>query len=130
MHHDQQGNVSVCTHHSVSPSHLHGAVAEELLDVFSRTGCGHALGVGATDVPIGKSEEGGTAVKKENHLNTHVQNECGCMCTWSCVSPTPFYFIYCVVLFVLECFYDERMEPARIALFFNSVDLCTKTKTF
>lgn len=106
--------VSVCTHRSVSPSHLHRAVAEELLDVFSRTGCGHALGVGATDVPIGKSEEGGTAVKK-NHLNTHVKNECVSMCTWSCV--TPFYFIYYVVLFVLECFYDERMEPARIALF-------------
>lgn len=102
----------------MSPSHLHGAVAEELLDVFSRTGRGHALGVGATDVPIGKSEEGGTAVKKENHLNTQVKNECVCMCTWSCVSPTPFYFIYCVVLFVLECFYDERMDAARIALFF------------
>lgn len=60
----------VCTRHSVRLPHLHGAVAEELLDVVSHTGRGHALGVGAPDVPVGKSEEGGTAVTKGNHLNT------------------------------------------------------------
>lgn len=43
---------SVCTHRSVCPFYLHGAVAEELLDVFGHTRSGHALGVGATDVTV------------------------------------------------------------------------------
>lgn len=56
--------VFVRTHPSVCSFYLHGAVAEELLDVFSHTGCGHALRIGATDVPIGKSEAGEAAVRR------------------------------------------------------------------
>lgn len=41
---------------------------------------------------------------------------------------------YSMVMFVLECFYDEQMVPARKAFFFfflNWVALCTMTlKTF
>lgn len=41
---------------SVCPFYLDRTVAEQLLDVFSHPGCGHSLWVGATDIPIGKSE--------------------------------------------------------------------------
>lgn len=62
--------------------YLHRAAAEELLDVFSHTGCGHALGVRATDVPVGKSEE-----------ETGLERKC-----WL-LSPTPFLFnIYLYII--------------------------------
>lgn len=54
---------SVCAHRSACPFYLHGAVAEELLDVFGHTRSGHALGVGATDVAVCQPGGGETGLK-------------------------------------------------------------------
>lgn len=70
------GSGFVCTHPSVCSVYLHRAVDEELLDIFSHTGCGHAFRVGPTDVPIGKSEAGEAAVGRVTQ--THVANKCLC----------------------------------------------------
>lgn len=53
--------------------------------------------------------------------STQLQDEYVCVCMWSCVSLTPLYSIYCVALFVLECFFFMMNEWHQQGLhfFFN-----------